>query len=753
MNGGAEREPPTEFQDTTETILRKTLPSLLLIAMIGCDGGPSGPTTGNLFITVAGLPSGTAAAVAVTGPNGYSQSVPATQTLTQLEPGVYTIAASNVSAGATTYAATPQSQTVSVSGSASATVTYSASSPTLGSLLVNINGLPSGSSADVTVTEPGGYNQSVTTTQTLTSLTPGTYTVSARDVVPGGATYTASPPSQNVTVSAGATATANVSHTPPSGGTLDLRIDGLYLTQSTQTYAGTVPLVENRAGFLRVFVVANQINVAAPAVRVRFYQDLVFQKEQTIAAPGASVPTSADESSLGNSWNIQVAASDIRPGLSIVAEVDPSNGVTESDESNNAFQSGSPIAFDVRAVPTVNITFVPVRQRGNGTTGNVSNPSGFLDVVQKMHPLSGVNTAVHAAYTTTTSDTLEDDNGNSAWGTILSELDVLRTAEQSSRYYYGVAKVSYGSGVAGVAYVSTASSREGVALGWDYLPSGSLVAAHELAHSWGRNHAPCGGPGGVDTQYPQADGSIGNYGFDVAAQSLKPPSQADVMGYCDPKWIGAYTYTGVMNYLVPLPLVASSVSAANDEAVQPTLLIWGHIKDGEMVLEPAFQVTTRPKLPRRAGPFSIEARAADGRTLLNLSFEADEVADAPGSHKNFVFAVPLPSATVDRISTLRLSGQGRSAMLSTAALPGTPGPQRTAAARTDSVAVRRVASDRVRLRWNARATPMIMVRDAGTGDVLSLARGGDVTLFATRDDIELVLSDGVRSRTKRVSAR
>ena len=736
---------------------RTQLFTLALLAVVACDNGPSGLTTGNLSITVAGLPSGTSAAVTVTGPNGYTQSITATQTLPQLEPGVYTIAASNVTVGATTYAASPQTQTVSLSGSAIRSVTYSASSPTLGSLLVNINGLPTGTNAAVTVTGPNSYNQAITGTQTLSSLSPGVYTVASADIVaPGGTPYTATPGTQDITVTAGSTASSTVTYSPPSGGTLNLSIPAMYLTQSTQTLTGTVPLVQSRNGMLRVFVVANQVNVAIPTVRVRFYQDFVLQSEQSISAPGASVPTSIDESALSFSWNIPVAGSVIRPGLSIVAEVDPGNGVVESDESDNAFPAGAPQAFTVRSVPTFNVTLVPIRQRGNNTTGNVSsaNASAFLEGVQRMHPVSSINVSVRTFYLTTTSDTLEDDNGNSAWGTILGELDVLRTlTDQSARYYYGVAKVGYSSGVAGVAYVSS-SSPERVGMGWDYLPTGSQVAAHELAHNWGRNHAPCGNPSGVDTQYPQADGSIGNYGLDVAAGVVKAPSMGDIMGYCDPKWIGSYTYTAAMNYLSPITpvLVGPGLSASTSEAVQPTLLVWGHIRNGEVVLEPAFQVTTRPKLPKGSGPYTLEATSADGTSLLSLSFKPDEVADAPGDHKNFVFAVPLPSASIDRIASLRVRGQGRQAAVTAAGAGAAGDAGFRVGVRPDSVEVRRAGRD-VRLRWNARAIPMIMVRDVATGEVLSLARGGDVTLPDVTGDVELVLSDGIRSRVKRVSPR
>jgi hypothetical protein len=45
---------------------------------------------------------------------------------------------------------------------------------------------------------------------------------------------------------------------------------------------------------------------------------------------------------------------------------------------------------------------------------------------------------------------------------------------------------------------------------------------------------------------------------------------------------------------------------------------------------------------------------------------------------------------------------------------------------------------------------MVMVRDAETGEVLSLARGGRVQLPGSRREVDLVFSDGVKSTVKRV---
>lgn len=100
---------------------------LLGVAACGGDSGspPPGGESGNLSIQVTGLPPGTAAAVSVTGPGGYSESVTATATLTDLAPGAYTVTAVPVAdAGFSYQDASPANATVTDGGTATATVTY-----------------------------------------------------------------------------------------------------------------------------------------------------------------------------------------------------------------------------------------------------------------------------------------------------------------------------------------------------------------------------------------------------------------------------------------------------------------------------------------------------------------------------------------------------------------------------------------------------------------------------------------------------
>ena len=92
--------------------------------------------------------------------------------------------------------------------------------------------------------------------------------------------------------------------------------------------------------------------------------------------------------------------------------------------------------------------------------------------------------------------------------------------------------------------------------------------------------------------------------------------------------------------------------------MQPAILVWGRIVEGRPVLEPAFEIVTRPSLPRRPGPYSVTATAADGSRLFTLSFDAPMAADAPRGNGHFAFAVPLDQAAASRLDELRLSGPG-----------------------------------------------------------------------------------------------
>ncbi len=209
-------------------------PAIALLALLAACGGGGGdgateprPTTGSLIVTIAGLPTGAPAAVTITGPGSFSRTVTATETITSLTPGSYTVTSAPVTAGDGRYAASPSSQPIAVVAGtvpAVATVTYALAS---GSLTVTINGLAAGTNASVTVTGPGGFSRCLTATLTLTLLDPGTYTIAASEVATPNTRFAAQPATQTATVTAAATPSAVTVTYSAASGSLALTILGL----------------------------------------------------------------------------------------------------------------------------------------------------------------------------------------------------------------------------------------------------------------------------------------------------------------------------------------------------------------------------------------------------------------------------------------------------------------------------------------------------------------------------------------------
>lgn len=107
---------------------------------------------------------------------------------------------------------------VAMNAAQSVTATFNTTPPPpqVGSLSLEVNGLPSGSSATLGIAGPGGFNTTKTiltgTGINLSDVTVGAYTVTAPNVTVGGTTYAPSAASQTVNVTFGATTTVGVTY-------------------------------------------------------------------------------------------------------------------------------------------------------------------------------------------------------------------------------------------------------------------------------------------------------------------------------------------------------------------------------------------------------------------------------------------------------------------------------------------------------------------------------------------------------------
>jgi len=175
--------------------------------------------------------------------------------------------------------------------------------------------------------------------------------------------------------------------------------------------------------------------------------------------------------------------------------------------------------------------------------------------------------------------------------------------------------------------------------------------------------------------------------------------------------------------------------------LQPCIIMWGRIVDGRVSLEPSFQMLTHPSLPPTGGAYALRALDESGAQLYALSFDGDSVADAPGAGRSFAFAIPL-SRAARPIASLVLAGPNGSVRRDAAALRATSSQQPLTSA---PPAIARRMGTGASITWNAQRYPLAVVRDAKTGQILSLARGGAANVETEASDLELTLSDGVQS--------
>jgi len=448
-----------------------------------------------------------------------------------------------------------------------------------------------------------------------------------------------------------------------------------YLTQAVQSRRFPVPLLAGKEAVLRVFVTAARSTSArVPPVRATFHRDGVQVHQADIPGKSVAVPTTVDEGDLRTSSNARIPAEVLLPGLEMVIEVDPDGTLDPGLVVATRIPESGRLAVDVRAMPVLNLTLVPLLWAEGPQRGVVdliremaADPGGheLLAGTRLLLPVTGLSVTEHAPVTTSTRNTSR----------LLGELDAIRKMEGGSGHYMGImARFEEQSGRAyrpGRISVSVPNS---------------MTIAHELGHNMSLQHAPCGAPDNPDPSFPYAGGRIGAWGFDPRQGGiLISPALFDLMSYCGPRWISDYQFSNALGYRLRHE-VDDSTSASPAQA--RSLLLWGGVDAGGVpYLEPAFVTDATPVLPDSAGEYRLTGRTVDEREIFSLSFAMPEVADGDGD-SNFVFALPVQAGWAGSLAAVMLSGPG-----GTVTMDGD--------------------TDR----------PMVILRDPRTGHVRSILRG------------------------------
>jgi len=746
---------PTSGPVGTSVIITGT--NLTGVTAVSFNGTPAGTFTVNSAtqITATVAAGTTSGPITVTTPStsatsGNAFTVVAAPTITSFAPtsgviGTSVVITGTNFTGASGVAFNGKAATFALNSATKITATV-ASGTTTGKISVTTPGGTATSANSFTVLAPptiasfapttGPVGTGVVITGTnFTGTTSVAFNGKAASYVVNGATQiTATVASGTttgkvaVTTPGGTATSANTFTVTTSSGTLDLSIDGLYVTQATQEYPSpAVPLVQNRSAWVRVFVLANQANTVAPQVRVNFINGSTTNT-LTINASSTSVPTTIDASIAGQSWNAAVPAAWMQPGTQVVATVDPSNTIPEADETNN----DSSANLDVRALAPWKVTLIPIHTK-DGNQGVVENGTrtrnDWVDFAKRLHPVPDAVDVTVGSVMNSSQVSLQSDG--TGWSAVLNELQAKRAADGATdRYYFGVVHVTYGGGVAGLGYIGFPA-----AIGWDVAGSFPAVLAHEEGHNFDRPHSPCGGATGTDPNYPYPGGVIGVPGWDSfqSAASLKPATDTDIMGYCSNQWISDYTYVKELQYRQSngFDVAQAVTSGTSGEG----LLIWGRIEDGQMTLEPAFRVASKG-VPTEAGSYTWEARDALGRVLASVSFAAHEVADLPdGNAQMFSFVAPLSPEVLQLVQSMRVRG-GDQELAQRPLAAGAPA--------ADQLRIDEAPNRALQVVWDSEKYPVLMLRDTKTGEVRGFVRGGNATVEDVPADVDVVLPDSAR---------
>ena len=451
--------------------------------------------------------------------------------------------------------------------------------------------------------------------------------------------------------------------------TVALSVPAAYLTQATQDLNGGVPLIAGREALLRVFGTADEYYTLGQEGQATFFVRGQEVHSASLETPASSIPLDVEEGRLGHSFNARIPGHVLQPGLEMVVELDPDGTLPLKPGSSSRFPASGRLALDVREVPPMNLTIVPVlyREEANRSTNPevedftrdsvTTDSEGVLRYTRDVLPIGDLNVKLREPYYTFA------DTGRSGADRIYDEIWLLRHLEaDGDEYYHGIA-----------AYPNTVDpsnpdsdwpgglGAEGyVAVSWQWIPT---TFAHEFGHDLSLPHAPCGTTG--DPDFPYADGSIGVWGHrfirgDDAqfGRMFSPEEFKDLLSYCYPQWISDYNFTKALDHR--LDLASARARFAERAAAQETLLLWGGVHEGGLRLEPAFAHDARLKLPEAPGPYQLEGRDAEGRRLFSFSFTPDAL-DHGGS--SFLFAIPFEPEWNEDLDRITLTGPAGSTAL------------------------------------------------------------------------------------------
>jgi hypothetical protein len=373
----------------------------------------------------------------------------------------------------------------------------------------------------------------------------------------------------------------------------------------------------------------------------------------------ASVGSISNESSLGSTINIEV------PGDMLMA-TDWRVDVLQPREETSGSNKAAAFPSDSEAKESLDVTnpggplrvrLVPVQYQADGSGRLPVTTEDQLELIQDMffnvYPVGEVEIIVDDPFPWT--QPVAPNGGG--WGELLDAITNYRQTAGAdvNEYFYGAFRPSddFGefcgggciAGLANLAGPGDPGQRAGIGLG--FAGPGSIeTAIHEVGHTHGRQHTPCGvspSDPGFPTDEVHVEASIGRWGLNMAQNQLVDPGIKDFMSYCDPTWVSDYTFealltriqavNGLAKYIGPStrwhqvsfdqdgtrwhptvelgrtptgePRDVTLVTASGQERVAGYFFGYDHL-DGGRLLFPATKGVTQVRLEHRGAPIELQ---------------------------------------------------------------------------------------------------------------------------------------------------
>lgn len=463
-------------------------------------------------------------------------------------------------------------------------------------------------------------------------------------------------------------------------------------TQGIQDATGSLPLiVGGRDAVLNVLLSSN-VNLDEPSpVALRILD--AGSAEVFRATKTPAVPANATFEFAAPTVQFLVPNSVLLPGRRWEVVRDPDGSLADSSSTNDRFPRAGATPLSLVSMAPIRLRFVPVVLESHGfVRGNITPTTlaTYARNVQSMLPHGGVEAVIAPDYPTTLNwSTGGVAGGEGFWSALLSELDLLRTADGENADAYWIAVVAPPIGVSvtpprasGTAWPSAAYVANDAAPGpltrtsgvihADYWAAGAQqfarqMVAHSIGHNFGRLHAPCGAMSVLDPTFPDPAGLVGAGAHDTwswqtgSAFAALPPvgNSCDIMSFGFSVWTSAHTYAGMLAHdgATAASRAGAAVRATAPAlvATQPSLVIRGELTGTSATLRPTLTRAVVASTVTPGSPYVVEGLSASGAVLFSRGFQLGRL-DHSESTRPFAVHVPLAAFDETALETIVVRG-------------------------------------------------------------------------------------------------